>query len=248
MRVLYSSDASNHQVEPLGVAFPRDEAEVAEVVALAHGLGFPLVPRGAGTSLAGQAVGAGLVLDLSRHLRRVAPPEPGSRTLSADAGAVLSRANAVAASAALAYGPDPASADRATIGGVIGNNASGSHSIRYGMTADHVRSLRAVLSDGSVVTLGPVSEEEAERREQGVSLEAGIYRKALDLRVRSAPAVSQVLAPHLAPSFRLQPQLPDRAALRRSPVVARGARALSARARASTWRHSCAARRARWPS
>jgi FAD/FMN-containing dehydrogenase/Fe-S oxidoreductase len=190
-RVLYSSDASNHQVEPLGVAFPREEAEVAEVVALAHGLGFPLVPRGAGTSLAGQAVGAGLVLDLSRYLRRVAPPEPGSRTLSADAGAVLSRVNAVAASAALAYGPDPASADRATIGGVIGNNASGSHSIRYGMTADHVRSLRAVLSDGSVVTLGPVSEEEAGRRAEGVSLEAGIYRKALDLRVRSAPAVSQ---------------------------------------------------------
>ncbi|MBM3122990.1 MAG: FAD-binding protein, partial [Chloroflexi bacterium] len=188
-RILYSTDASNHQVDPLGVAFPRDEAEVAEIVALASQLGFPLVPRGAGTSLAGQAVGAGLVLDLSRHFRRVDSPEPGSRTLGADAGAVLSDVNAVAASAGLAYGPDPASADRATIGGVIGNNASGSHSIRYGMTADHVRSLRAVLSDGSVATLGPVSEEEAERRARGASLEAGIYRAALALRARSADAV-----------------------------------------------------------
>jgi FAD/FMN-containing dehydrogenase/Fe-S oxidoreductase len=154
-------------------------------------MGFPLVPRGAGTSLAGQAIGAGLVLDLSRHLRRVLPAERATNTLSAAAGAVLSHVNTVAASAGLAYGPDPASADRATIGGIIGNNASGSHSIRYGMTADHVRSLRAVLSDGSIVDLGPVSEEEAARRAQGESLEAGLYRTALDLRERMAQEVSR---------------------------------------------------------
>ena len=190
-RVLYSTDASNHQIEPLGVAFPRDEAEVAEIVELARRLEFPLVPRGAGTSLAGQAVGAGLVLDLSRHMRQVMPPDAASRRLTAGAGAVLAQVNAVAASAALAFGPDPASADRATVGGVIGNNASGAHSIRYGMTVDHIRSLRAVLSDGSVAALGPVSDEEAGRRAQGSSLEAGLYRSAMRLRELCAPAVSR---------------------------------------------------------
>jgi len=188
-RILYSTDASNHQIEPLGVAFPRDEAEVAEIVAAAAALGIPILPRGAGTSLAGQAVGAGLVLDLSRHFTHVHPVDRQAASIEVEPGAVLAAVNAAAAVAGLMYGPDPASADRATIGGVIGNNASGSHSIRYGMTADHLRSARAVLGDGSVVTLAPTAEAEARRRAVGNNLEAGLYRTALDLRDRYSGAV-----------------------------------------------------------
>jgi len=188
-RILYSTDASNHQIEPLGVAFPRDEAEVAEIVTAAAALGVPILPRGAGTSLAGQAVGAGLILDLAKHLTRVQPVDRQAASIETEPGAVLAAVNAAAAVAGLAYGPDPASADRATIGGVIGNNASGSHSICYGMTADHLRSVRAVLGDGSVVTLAPMTEASARQRAEANTLEANVYRTALDLRDRFAGAV-----------------------------------------------------------
>ena len=188
-RVLYSTDASNHQVEPLGVAFPRDIPELAQTIAAAAELGIPVLPRGAGTSLAGQAVGSGVILDLSKHLGSIGSPNPEAGTIEAQAGAVLASINAIAAAQGLMFGPDPASADRATIGGVVGNNASGSHSIRYGMTADHLEAVEAVLSDGSVVTLGPTTETEAQQRAAGSSLEARIYRSALDLRARCGALV-----------------------------------------------------------
>ncbi len=188
-RVLYSTDASNHQVQPLGVAFPRDLSEVSQIIAAAADLGLPVLPRGAGTSLAGQAIGAAVVLDLTRHLRRIEEPDGTTGMIEAEAGAVLSAVNAVGAKHGLMFGPDPASADRATVGGVIGNNASGSHSIRYGMTSDHLESVEAVLSDGSIVRLGPKTEAEAERLAAGRSLEAQIYRSALELRSRYAGLV-----------------------------------------------------------
>jgi FAD/FMN-containing dehydrogenase/Fe-S oxidoreductase len=188
-RVLYSTDASNHQIEPLAVAFPRDIAELAEVVAVAADLELPLLPRGAGTSLAGQAVGRGVVLDLSRHLTKISPLDPEAGSIEAEAGAVLAAVNSVAASQGRMYGPDPASADRATVGGVVGNNASGSHSIRYGMTADHLEAVEAVLSDGSVVTLAPTTDAEAERRAAGSSLEANLYRSALEIHSRYAAQI-----------------------------------------------------------
>jgi FAD/FMN-containing dehydrogenase/Fe-S oxidoreductase len=190
-RVLYSTDASNHQVEPLAVAFPRDIAELAEVITAAADLGLPVLPRGAGTSLAGQAVGRGVVLDLSRHMATITSLEPEADFIEAEAGAVLAAVNTYAARRGLMYGPDPASADRATVGGVVGNNASGAHSIRYGMTADHLEAIEAVLSDGSVVTLGGVTEVEAQRRASGNSLEGSLYRSALDIRSRYASHVQE---------------------------------------------------------
>jgi FAD/FMN-containing dehydrogenase/Fe-S oxidoreductase len=186
-RVLYSTDASNHQIEPLGVAFPRDLSEAAQVVAACHELGLPLLPRGAGTSLAGQAVGRGLILDLSKHLARVGAPQ--GEQIEVEAGAVLAAVNGIAGRQGLMFGPDPASADRATIGGVVGNNASGSHSIRYGMTADHLLSVDAILSDGSVVTLGATTDNDARQRSRGNSLDAELYRTALDIRSRYSSAV-----------------------------------------------------------
>jgi FAD/FMN-containing dehydrogenase len=179
---LYSTDASNHQVLPLGVVLPRHRDEVAAIVAKAAELEMPVLPRGAGTSLGGQAVGACLILDTGRYLNRIRSIEREEATAIVEPGVVCQTLNAEAAAVGLQYGPDPASADRATFGGMVGNNATGAHSIRYGMTCDHL--LRAVLAvgDGSLVELRAVGLDEAERRAQGGGIEAAVHRTALELR------------------------------------------------------------------
>ena len=145
-RMLYSTDASNYQIEPIGVVFPRDTADVCAAHEIASRHGVPLLPRGAGSALAGQTVGHALVLDLSRHMRRVVGVNAETRRVRVQSGMVLGQLNAQLAPLGLMVGPDPASADRATVGGCLGNNATGMHSILYGMFADHVTALETVLS------------------------------------------------------------------------------------------------------
>jgi len=186
---LYSTDASNHQVVPLGVVLPRHREELAAIVAKAAELRVPVLPRGAGTSLGGQAVGASLVLDTARYLNRILEIDHEGRTAKVEPGVVCLNMNRAAAAAGLMYGPDPASADRATFGGMIGNNATGAHSIRYGMTSDHLIKATVVLGDGSTADFIAVSEEEAKRRSRGMTLEAGIYRTALELHSALEPEI-----------------------------------------------------------
>lgn len=190
-RVLYSTDGSNHQIEPVGVALPRDEDDLAAAVATAAEFGVPVLPRGAGTSLAGQAIGAALVLDCSKYMRRIHSIDPESMSAVVDPGVVCQVFNQAAAAHGLTFGPDPASADRATFGGMVGNNSTGAHSIRYGMTADHVLELDVVLADGSLATFGPMSEEAARQKAASDTLEGRIYRAALALRERYREAVAQ---------------------------------------------------------
>ncbi len=187
-RTLYSTDASIYRIEPLGVAFPRDEDQLSAAVELAARYGVPLLPRGAGSSLAGQAVGKALILDLSRHLRDFTL-DPESRTAEAQPGVVLGALNRAAARHGLQFGPDPASADRATIGGVLGANATGAHSIRYGMAADHLLSADVLLGDGRAAHFGSLPLAEAERRARGSGVEAALYRYALAVRARHAAAI-----------------------------------------------------------
>jgi len=153
-RLLYSTDASNYQIEPIGVVFPRDVDDIIAVHEFASRLGIPLLPRGAGTSLAGQSVGQAIVIDMSRYMNRLLGVHGDQETATVQAGMVLGHLNAQLASLGLMVGPDPASADRATIGGCLGNNATGMHSILYGMFGDHVRSIDVVLPDGVRVSLG----------------------------------------------------------------------------------------------
>ncbi len=147
-RVLYSTDASNYQITPLGVTFPRDADDVSAVHEIAARHGVPVLPRGGGSSLAGQTVGAAVVMDLTRHMRRVTSINADDSAVTVQAGAILGNLNRQLDPLGLMFGPDPASAERAAIGGIIGNNATGAHSIRYGMTADHIRRLQVVLPDG----------------------------------------------------------------------------------------------------
>jgi FAD/FMN-containing dehydrogenase/Fe-S oxidoreductase len=190
-RILYSTDASNYQIEPLGVYFPRHEEDLARAVEVAREFGVPILPRGAGTSLAGQAVGAALILDCARHLDQIHRLVPEEHLAEVGPGVVGAALNAAAKPHGLMFGPDPASADRATFGGMIATNATGAHSIRYGMTADHLLEAEVVLSDGSPARLGPMGEDEAKRKAQATTLEGRIYRAALGLREGAAGRVRQ---------------------------------------------------------
>ncbi len=152
-RVLYSTDASNYQIMPLAVTFPRDADDVVAVHEIARKHRVPVLPRGGGSALAGQAVGEAVIMDFTRHMRRVRGVNAETRTVDVEPGLILGALNSQLAPLDLMFGPDPASAERAAIGGVIGNNATGAHSIRYGMTADHIARLQVVLANGELVWL-----------------------------------------------------------------------------------------------
>src|SRR6266568_4528245 len=159
-RHLFSRDASMYAIEPIGVVFPRDAADVAAVVATAADFGVPVLPRGAGTSLAGQTVGHAIVVDLSRHMNRIIEIDPERRVARVQPGVVQGQLNLAGARHGLMFGPDTSTRNRATLGGMIGNNSAGSQSVRYGMTIDHVLTLDVVLSDASQATFGPLTPAE----------------------------------------------------------------------------------------
>ncbi|GLW05953.1 oxidoreductase [Microtetraspora sp. NBRC 13810] len=154
-RHLYSSDASMYAIEPLAVAFPRHAGDVAALVAVCAELGVPVLPRGAGTSLAGQTVGRAVVVDFSRHMNRILDIDAGAMRARVQPGVVQDQLNRAAARHGLMFGPDTSTSNRATIGGMIGNNSAGSHSIRYGSTIDHVETLDVVLADAGTARFGP---------------------------------------------------------------------------------------------
>jgi FAD/FMN-containing dehydrogenase/Fe-S oxidoreductase len=180
-RHLFSRDASMYSITPRGVVFPRDHEDVAATVRTAAEFGVPVVPRGAGTSLAGQTVGPGLVLDLSRHMNRIVEIDPVARTAVVEVGVVQDQLNEAAAAHGLMFGPDTSTSNRATIGGMLGNNSAGSGSLTFGMTIDHIRALDVVLSDGSTTRFEPVDEAERVRRAQADTLEGRIYRELPEL-------------------------------------------------------------------
>lgn len=188
-RVLYSTDASIYQVEPLGVFFPRDFDEIAAVLHCADEFEVPIIPRGAGSGLAGQAIGAGLIIDCSRYLDQLIEINPEDRSAIVGPGLILSELNRAAARSGLQFGPDPASDERATFGGIISNNATGAHSIRYGMTADHLLSLELSLSDGSIAEFSEIHLVEAARKAENSSREGEIYRSVLSVREKSYQAI-----------------------------------------------------------
>ncbi|MEV6177994.1 FAD-binding and (Fe-S)-binding domain-containing protein [Streptomyces sp. NPDC052015] len=154
-RALATMDASNYRRVPLGVVAPRDADDVAAVLEVCRAHGVPVVARGGGTSIAGQATGVGVVLDFTRHLNRLVSLDPVARTAVVQPGLVLDRLQEAAAAHGLRFGPDPATHSRCTLGGMIGNNSCGSHSVAWGTTADNVRELAVVTAGGDRRRLGP---------------------------------------------------------------------------------------------
>ncbi len=190
-RHLFSRDASMYSIMPRGVVFPCDHDDVAAAVATAAEFGVPIVPRGAGTSLAGQTVGPGLVLDLSRQMNRILDFDPVARTAVVEPGVVQDQLNKAAAAHGLMFGPDTSTSNRATIGGMVGNNSAGSGSLTFGMTIDHIRALDVVLADGSSARLEPVSEAERARRAEADTLEGRIYRELPELVTAHEDAIAK---------------------------------------------------------
>ncbi|MGH3902496.1 MAG: FAD-binding oxidoreductase, partial [Pseudonocardiaceae bacterium] len=153
-RALYATDASNYRVPPRAVVLPRCVDDVHAVVACCREQGVPLTARGAGTSISGNAIGPGVILDFSRHLDAVLELDPAARLARVQPGVVLDTLQAAAAPHGLRFGPDPSSHSRATLGGMIGNNACGTHSIAWGTTAQSVEELVVLLPDGSRLVAG----------------------------------------------------------------------------------------------
>ncbi len=150
-RAEYSTDASLYRILPQAVVFPRDAADVEAALAVARETGVPLTSRGAGTSIAGNAIGPGIVLDFSRHMNRILEIDPETRTARVQPGVVMSELQKTAAPHGLRFGPDPSTQNRATFGGMIGNNACGAHAVAYGRTSDNVISLTVLLADGRII-------------------------------------------------------------------------------------------------
>ena len=157
-RGLYSTDASIYQIEPVGVVVPRTVQDVRTAIEIAVQEGVPVLPRGAGTSQGGQAVGRALVIDTSKHLGAISRLDREARTVRVEPGVVLDDLNRWLAPHGLFYPVDVATASRATLGGMAGNNSSGARSIRYGIMADRVRAIDAVLADGSELRFGELPE------------------------------------------------------------------------------------------
>ena len=152
-RALYATDGSNYRAVPDLVVVPADAEELAIAVTLTAAAGAPVVLRGGGTSMAGNAIG-GVVIDASRHVNRILEIDPGARTAVVEPGVVLTDLLAAAKPYGLAFGADPSSGSRATLGGMIANNACGAHSVAWGTTADNLQSLDVVLADGTRMTVG----------------------------------------------------------------------------------------------
>ncbi|HXG16422.1 MAG TPA: FAD-linked oxidase C-terminal domain-containing protein [Calidithermus sp.] len=181
-RLLYATDASMYQVEPIGVVQPRDADDVDAVLEVARARGVALLPRGGGTSLTGQAVNEALVIDFSRWMNAVLEVQPEEGWARVQPGVVQDELNHHVRPWGLLFGPDTSTSNRATLGGMLGNNSGGAHSIVYGLTVDHVLDLTVRLADGTRLVLGEVSEEELRRRMAAPDPEGRIYRAVARLR------------------------------------------------------------------
>ncbi len=211
VRALYSSDASNYRVLPSLVAAPATVDELATTVSLAAEASVPLTMRGAGTSIAGNAIGTGLVVDVRRHLGGILELDPAAMTATVLPGTVLDVVNAAAAPDGLRVGPDPSTHDRATVGGMVGNNACGSHSVRWGTTAENVLGLEVVTADGArrrLGALGPTAPGATEG--PGPAIEARIR----DLYARHGELIRRELPPwpRRVSGYALDWLLPERGA------------------------------------
>ena len=180
-RLLYSTDASIYQIEPIGVVVPRHKGDVQAVIEIANKLGVSVLPRGGGTSLAGQTVGHSIVLDFSKYMQNVLEVNREELWCRVQPGLVQDELNAHVRGMGLQFGPDTSTSNRATIGGMIGNNSAGAHSLTYGKTLDHVMELTVLLADGSEVLLKDLSLDAVEKKGRADTIEGRAYREVFRL-------------------------------------------------------------------
>ena len=174
---IYSTDASMYKETPTAVTWPKGEADLKRIIEYANTYKQGIILRGAGTSLAGQVVGSGIVVDISRHMNKILEVNREERWVKVQPGVILEELNREMMKIGLFFGPETSTANRCTMSGMLGNNACGLHSLRYGSTRDHTLEVKTLLSDGSEVTFRALTNSEFEEKCQLKSLEGEIYRK-----------------------------------------------------------------------
>ncbi|MEC9308978.1 MAG: FAD-binding oxidoreductase, partial [Chloroflexota bacterium] len=190
-RVLYSTDASIYQMEPVGVVIPKNVEDVVAVMELARDNKVPILPRAGGTSLAGQCVNHAIVMDFSKYMNQLIEVNQEEHWAKVQPGIVLDHLNKLLQPYNLQYAPDPTTASRACVGGGIGNNTCGAHSVIYGKTLDHVKELDVVLSDASQSVLKELDPRELEYKLSGSGLESEIYRGVLNISRSAANEIEK---------------------------------------------------------
>ncbi|HTX88167.1 MAG TPA: FAD-linked oxidase C-terminal domain-containing protein [Bacteroidales bacterium] len=181
IRLMHATDASAYREVPAGVARPRNKEDIRRIILFAAAHKIPLIPRAAGTSLAGQVVGSGLVVDISRYLNRILEFNREERWIRVEPGVILDELNKYTEPAGLFFGPETSTSSRCMIAGMVGNNSCGAHSILYGSTRDHLLSVKGFLSDGSEVTFNDLTPDELRAKCVGDTRENKIYRQIREI-------------------------------------------------------------------
>src|SRR5450432_2600384 len=176
MRTLYATDASAYREMPLAVAVPKSIADIKKLIAFAHEQKTSLIPRTAGTSLAGQVVGDGIVVDVSKNFTQILEFNKEEKWVRVQPGVIRDELNMFLKPHGLFFGPETSTANRAMIGGMVGNNSCGSNSVIYRSTREHLLEVKALLSDGSETIFKALGVEEFHEKCEGNTLEANIYK------------------------------------------------------------------------
>ncbi|HLI56109.1 MAG TPA: FAD-binding oxidoreductase, partial [Actinomycetota bacterium] len=216
-RALYASDASNFRQPPIGVVIPRSVDDIAAAHRVCREYGAPITARGTGTSLAGQAVNRAVILDLSRHLTAIGDVDAGARTVRAEPGAINGRVSRAARRSGLVFGPDPSSHAHCTIGGNVGTNACGAHSVQADLfgpgprTSDNVESLEVLTYDGLRLTVGPTPAAALDAILAAGGRRATIYRGLAELADRYAGLIRERFPqlPRRVSGYNLDELLPE---------------------------------------
>jgi FAD/FMN-containing dehydrogenase/Fe-S oxidoreductase len=210
-RALYATDASNYRQVPIGVVIPKDKRDIIETVAICRSFGVPLLSRGGGTSLAGQCCNVAVVMDMSQYYNHILTIDAASKTARIQPGLVLDHLRAEAGRYGLTFGPDPATHNHCTLGGMIGNNSCGTHSVMAGKTVDNVISLEILTYDGEHFEVGETSDAEYERIVQEGGRKAAMYRQLRRIRETYAPLIREryPLIPRRVSGYNLDQLLPE---------------------------------------
>src|SRR6202790_1315403 len=212
-RAAYATDASNYRQVPVGVVIPRHEGDVVAALTIARENSMPILARGGGTSLAGQACNAALVLDFSKYMNSIVAIDPDARVAQVEPGLVQSHLNSALGSHRLFFAPDPSTKDRCTIGGMIGNNSCGAHSAAYGKTVDNGESLEVILYDGTELSLqGSMDDAQLDASIARGGSEGELYSRIRELRDQTADSVRAHFPqlPRRVSGYNLDELMPDR--------------------------------------
>jgi FAD/FMN-containing dehydrogenase/Fe-S oxidoreductase len=210
-RALYATDASNYRQIPIGLVIPVDHADVEATLAACRQLGAPILPRGAGTSLAGQCCNVAVVLDFSKYVNRIISLDPAARVARVEPGVVLDRVRDAAEVHQLTFAPDPATHSRCTLGGMIGNNSCGVHALMGGKTVDNVHALDVMLYDGTRMTVGRTSDADLDAIIAAGGRRGQIYAGLRSIRDRFAPLIREKFPriPRRVSGYNLDELLPE---------------------------------------